>query len=99
MEIRVGKKAGYLPDETIQKCINLLARGVERRLKDAPFAFDLKGPWRARKFGISDQPTGSVTGNIELGNHPDATLRSVSHHPPYFGLRIELSVGTQLLEL
>src|SRR5579864_3023618 len=98
MKIRVGKQPGHLADETIQKRIDIFARGVECRLKYAPHALDLKRPRGTGKFGISDQPTGGVAWNIELGHDSDATFRSISHNLAHFGLRIKLAVGTQLLE-
>src|ERR1700719_2160119 len=98
MEIRVGKERSHFTDETIQKCVDVLARRIQRGLKDPPFPLDLKRSRCAGNFGISGQPTGGVAGNIELGHHPEAALRRVGNYLAYFGLGIELTIGTPLLQ-
>src|SRR5437660_1631998 len=99
VDICVREKRGHLTKKLIEKLINLLARGIERGLKDSRAAFNRVGTRRTSQFGVTDQPTGAVTGYVKLRNHPDAALASVVNNLPYLFLAVVETIRSHLMKL
>ncbi len=98
VEVEVWEEFGHFADEGIEKRVRCFARGIDRRIKDAPLALDLIRAGRAGEFGISREPTRGVARHIELGNDPYSTHASVLDQVADFRLGIKLSVCGELLK-
>ena len=99
VEVFVRKQARHFSNQTVQKSVGLIARRVERGFEDSPFPLDLKWTRRAGKLRVADEPTGGVPRNVELRHDADAALTRISQHSTNIGLRVEVTVRTQLVEL
>src|SRR3984893_11364102 len=88
VDIRVREKRRHLTKTRIENIVNLLARGIERRLKNSRSAFNRVGTRRTAQLRVTDQPTGAVTGYVKLRNDPDAALAGVINDLPYLFLAV-----------
>src|SRR2546425_835302 len=99
VDICVREKRGHLTKKLIEKLINLLARGIERGLKNSRTAFNRVGTRRTSQLGVTDQPTGAVAGYVKLRNDPDAALAGVINDLPYLFLAVVETIRSHLMEL
>ena len=99
MEEGIGKERGHLADEGVKESVGPLTGGVEHGIEDAEVAADFERAGAGSELRIGGQPTQSVAGDVELGHHADAAGGGVGDHFTHLVLRVEETVGTQLLQL
>src|SRR5438552_12404714 len=99
VDICVRKKRRHLTKKLIEKLVNLLARGIERRLKNSHATFNRVRTRRTAQLGITNQPTGAMTGYVKLGNDTDGALAGVTDKLPYLVLAVIESIRSHLMKL
>ena len=77
--VGIRKERRHLADEGVEEAIDGFAGGIERGPEDAKAGLEAIGAGGAGEFGITDEPGGRVAGHVELGDHPDGTVRGVGH--------------------
>src|SRR5206468_4766929 len=95
VQVSVREKIGHFAEKSIQKFVSLLARRIERRLKDSSAPFDLVRSRGTAEFGMANQPTGAVAGDVELRHDANAAIARVGNNLAHLILRIEQPIGPQ----
>ena len=99
MQVLIRKERGHLTKKCFEKLVDFFARRIESRLKNSRTAFDRVWTRSTAEFGMTDQPTRAMTGNIKLRNDTNATIASVSDDFFYLFLRVVVTIGTHLMKL
>src|SRR3954447_2744063 len=98
MEVLVGKDLGHLADEAVHELVGGLFCRVDHRCQNPVGMYDSEGPFTARECRVPREPTGRMTGNVKLRHNPDPATACIFDDVAHLGLRIELSVGSKLLQ-
>src|SRR5829696_822548 len=69
VHVRVGKKRGHLAEKTVENLVDLFASRIECGFEDSRTPFDGVGTRSASEFGVTNEPTRSVTRYVKLWNH------------------------------
>src|SRR6266511_2070350 len=88
VHISIGKEVGHLTKKRIEKLVDLLACGIQGRLKNSGCTFDRIRTRRTAESGITNQPTGAVTGNIKLWHDTDAARAGIINNLSDLILRV-----------
>src|ERR1700682_5043889 len=98
MHVSVRKKQRHLAQKSVKKLVGLLARRIERRLKNSCATLNLVRAGGTADLRITDLPACAVTGNIKLGHYANAALTSKGNDLAHLVLRVEETIGTQRME-
>ena len=99
MEVLVGKKLGHFTDELVEELVGFVLGWVHCRIEDSPLAFYLIRTRRTGEFRIPDEPSCTVSGHVELGNHADTPLTRICDQLADFILSVVEPVRAQFVEL
>ena len=93
-----GEHVAQFVIHPFQELQRLGVAGTKHVLGDAPDGPHLVGTARAAQFGIDMQRAQHVTGQVNLGNHVDKTLRGVLHNLAAVPLRVIAAVGLAVVD-
>jgi hypothetical protein len=91
----VGEDGSHFSDESIEKFVGALPRGIHHRIEDAKLALDVERSGRAGEVRISDKPCTGMSGHVELGHDADAAVAGVGHDLTGLLLGVEETVRAQ----
>ena len=98
VEVGIGKQRRHLAQELVEKRKRRLARGIHRRVKDAPLLLDLVRTRPAGQLRVAYEPGCRVAGHVELGHHANAAVVRVGNHVANLLLRVEAAVRALFLQ-
>src|SRR3954463_7656295 len=99
VHVLVRKQPGHFTQEHVEKLVCLIARGVERGLKDSCAALNLVRAGGAAELRVSYQPARAMAGNIKLGHNPNAAVARVSNDLAHLVLGVEETVRSERMKL
>src|SRR5207244_9645625 len=84
--------------EAVDERVDLLPRGIEGVVEDAPRARDREGSRRAGQLRMAGEPRRGVAGHVELRHDADAAVAGVGDDVLHLLLRVVLAVRPLLVE-
>src|SRR6266511_1971975 len=88
VHISIREKGRHFPQKSIEKLVDLVACGIEGRLKNSGCTFDRIRTRRTAEFRITNQPTCAVTGDIKLWHDTDAARAGIINNLSDLILRV-----------
>src|SRR6266498_3541585 len=88
VDISIREEGRHFSKKSIEKLIDLVARGIQGRFKNSGCTFDRIRTRRTAEFGITNQPTGAVSGDIKLWHDTDAARAGIINNLSDLILRV-----------